>query len=199
MRIRKSPEHRINEILDVAFKLFRDHGYSAVQIEHIRAETGLSRGGFYHHFGSKSAVLQALVDREQKALAQAAGPDLCALLTKGSAYLDAPAGVEKSLSAPDDITLYLGYLETAQDRYLAPLIEEALSRNGNLPMPAAHAAQIILAVNHRITCKVMAGEWDEDDAISFTRSALTGCERMLQRPGLFSPVLVALDKGAPRC
>lgn len=199
MRIRKTAQVRVGDILDAALGLFQARGYAAVQIEHIRAETGLSRGGFYHHFGSKSAVLQALVDREQKALAQAAGPDLCALLTKGSAYLDAPAGVEESLSAPDDITLYLGYLETAQDRYLAPLIEEALSRNCALTMPAAHAAQIVLAVNHRITCQAMAGDWGEDAAISFTRSALTGCERMLQRPGLFAPVLAALDKGAPRC
>ncbi|WP_306044664.1 TetR/AcrR family transcriptional regulator [Nioella sp. MMSF_3534] len=196
MRVRKSSKDRVDQILDVALKLFLNHGYAEVQIEHIRAETGLSRGGFYHHFGSKSAVLQALVDREQKALAKAAGPDLCALLTKGSAYLDAPAGVEDSLTAPDDITLYLGYLETAQDRHLAPLIEEALSQSGNLPMPAEHAAQIILSVNHRITRQVLTGHWTQDAAVSFARSALIGCEAMLDKPGLFAPVLTALD-GTP--
>ncbi|WP_420396169.1 TetR/AcrR family transcriptional regulator [Nioella sp.] len=196
MRVRKSSKDRVDQILDVALKLFLNHGYAEVQIEHIRAETGLSRGGFYHHFGSKSAVMQALVEREQKALAQATGPDLCALLTKGSAYLDATAGVEDSLSAPDDITIYLGYLEKAQDQFLAPLIEEALSQSGNLPMPAEHAAQIILSVNHRITRQVLTGQWAQDTAVFFARNALIGCEAMLEKPGLFAPVLTALDGAA---
>jgi AcrR family transcriptional regulator len=192
MRVRKSSEDRVDQILDVALKLFLNHGYAEVQIEHIRARTGLSRGGFYHHFRSKSAVMQALVEREQNALAAMAGPDLVALLTIGSSYLDAAPGLETSLTAPDDVALYLGYLEQAQDRYLAPLIAEALTRSGDLPMPAEHAAQIILSVNHRISRQVLTGHWAQDAAVSFARSALIGCEAMLDKPGLFSPVLTAL-------
>lgn len=193
MRVRKSSEDRVDQILDVALRLFLSHGYSEVQIEHIRTGTALSRGGFYHHFGSKSVVMRALVDREQKALAATAGPDLVALLTSGSTYLDAAPGLESCLTAPDDVALYLGYLEQAQDQYLAPLIAEALTRSGDLPMPAEHAAQIILSVNHRITRQVLTGQWTQDAAVSFTRSALIGCETMLDRRGLFAPVLATLD------
>lgn len=192
MRVRKSPEDRAGEILEAALRLFRERGYSSVQIEHIRAETSLSRGGFYHHFGSKSAVLRSLVEEEQKALAQRAGPDLLELLAGGSSYLDAAPGVEACLSDPDDIALYLGYLETAQDRQIAPLIEAALDQLGDLPMPAAHAAQIFLAVNHRITRQVLTGEWTRSEAISFTRSALAGFQTMLNRPNLFTPVMSAI-------
>lgn len=196
MRTRKTPDQRRTEILDAALRLFQDRGYSEVQIEHIRAETGLSRGGFYHHFASKPAVMQALVEREQEGLAMAAGPDLPALLAKGSAYLQASPGVEESLSQADDITLYLGFLETAQDRHLAPLIETALRQTGPLPMPAEHAAQIILAVNHRISRQVVFGAWTDAQAIAFTRSALLACEAMLDRAGLFAPVLAALGEGS---
>jgi AcrR family transcriptional regulator len=194
MRTRKTPDQRRTEILDAALWLFLDKGFTEVQIEHIRAETGLSRGGFYHHFGSKTAVMQALVDREQQGLASAAGPDLLALLTKGSAYLRAGSGVEESLSQAEDITLYLGFLEAAQDFHLAPLIETALSKDGPLPMPAEHAAQIILSVNHRITRQVMFGVWTDAQAVDFTRSALLACETMLGRKGLFAPVLAAFEE-----
>ncbi|MGI3184757.1 TetR/AcrR family transcriptional regulator [Nioella aestuarii] len=195
MRVRKTAQDRAGDILVAALGLFQRHGYAEVQIEHIRAATGLSRGGFYHHFGSKAAVLQALVDQEQSALAKAAGPDLLALLRIGSGYRTAPPGVEASLSVPEDVTLYLGYLERAQDSHLAPLIEEALQRGGDLPMPAPHAAQIFLAVNHRITRQVLTGAWTRGEALSFTRSALLGCEAMLHRPGLFAPALDALEDG----
>lgn len=196
MRTRKTPDMRRTEILDVALGLFLDRGYSEVQIEHIRKESGLSRGGFYHHFASKPAVLQALVEREQAALAEAAGPDLVALLTRGSAYLQAEPGVEASLTQAEDITLYLGFLEEAQDRHLAPLVETALTLTGPLPMPADHATQILLAVNHRINRQVMAGAWTDRQAIAFTRSALLACETMLDREGFFSSVLAALEGGA---
>lgn len=196
MRVRKSPEDRVGEILDTALRLFLERGFAEVQIEHIRAATGLSRGGIYHHFGSKSAVMQALVEREQTALALAAGPDLVALLTRGSAYLDAEPSVETSLTTRDEIALYLNYLEQAQDTHLAPLIEEALRRAGSLPMPADHAAQIVMSVNHRINRKVLTGNWTKDETLAFTRSALLACEAMLLKPGFFAPVLAALDHSA---
>ena len=195
MRVRKSARDRAGDILDAAFALFQANGYAAVQIEHIRAETGLSRGGFYHHFGSKAAVLKALVDREQSTLAKGSGTDLRALLTEGSAYLDATPGIEACLSDPDDITLYLGYLEYAQDTHLAPLIAEALQRSGDLPMPASHAAQIFLAVNHRITRQVLTGGWNKEESLFFTRSALLGFEKMLHRPGLFDQILTTSEEG----
>jgi TetR/AcrR family transcriptional regulator, transcriptional repressor for nem operon len=43
-------------IVDAARRLFNRHGFQDVTIERIMAEAGLTRGGFYHHFGSKDAL-----------------------------------------------------------------------------------------------------------------------------------------------
>lgn len=43
-------------ILRAAGRLFRTHGYNGVGIETIMQEAGLTRGGFYHHFGSKQEL-----------------------------------------------------------------------------------------------------------------------------------------------
>lgn len=191
MRTRQDPAVRAEGILQAAMALFTRDGYSNVQIEHIRRATQLSRGGFYHHFGSKSALLRALVEREQEQLVKDAGADLVTLVALGSSFASADPGVEITLSAPDDIALYLTYLEAAQDRLLAPLIESAIKRDGDGALPPAHAAEIFLAVNIRITRQVMTGKWSPDQARSFSATALRACATLIGRPGLFAPVIAS--------
>ena len=51
------PGHRDatrSAIIQAARKLFNRHGFDGVSIEQIMAETGLTHGGFYRHFDSKS-------------------------------------------------------------------------------------------------------------------------------------------------
>lgn len=67
MRVRKPPKDQATKILDAASRLRLEQGCHAAQIEHIRAASGLSRGGFCHHVRPGSAVLQALVVRERPA------------------------------------------------------------------------------------------------------------------------------------
>ncbi|NLD59253.1 MAG: TetR/AcrR family transcriptional regulator [Clostridiales bacterium] len=47
-------------ILDTAEKLFFERGYEETSVQDILDEMGLSKGGFYHHFESKMAVLNAV-------------------------------------------------------------------------------------------------------------------------------------------
>lgn len=54
---------RRNEILDVAQKLVYSRGYEQMTIQDILDEVGVSKGAFYHYFGSKQALLEALVER----------------------------------------------------------------------------------------------------------------------------------------
>jgi TetR/AcrR family transcriptional repressor of nem operon len=57
--VRYSKDHKSQtreHILRAAGRLFRKHGYNGVGIETIMQEAGLTRGGFYHHFGSKQAL-----------------------------------------------------------------------------------------------------------------------------------------------
>ena len=81
MRVRKSQAKRRAEILDTARALFIQNGYGTVRIRDIMHETGLSRGGFYHHFGSKADYLRFL----ELALEEYIGPMLVRAIRKGIA------------------------------------------------------------------------------------------------------------------
>lgn len=50
-------------ILDAAEKLFESNGVSATSVEAIIEASGTSKGAFFHHFESKRALSQALVER----------------------------------------------------------------------------------------------------------------------------------------
>lgn len=60
----KHPEETINLILDVALRLFLEKGYERTSIQDIIDNLGgLSKGAIYHHFKSKSEILDAVTDR----------------------------------------------------------------------------------------------------------------------------------------
>jgi AcrR family transcriptional regulator len=64
-RIVKETEYarKRNEILDVALQLTLSQGYEQMSIQDILDGLKISKGAFFHYFGSKSALLQAMVDR----------------------------------------------------------------------------------------------------------------------------------------
>lgn len=47
---------------DAALELFSRQGYGTTSMRQISAESGLSVGNLYHHFGSKEAIFQQLID-----------------------------------------------------------------------------------------------------------------------------------------
>jgi AcrR family transcriptional regulator len=54
-----SSEHKAQtreRIVGAARRLFNRHGFEQVSIERVMSEAGLTRGGFYHHFGSKDEL-----------------------------------------------------------------------------------------------------------------------------------------------
>ncbi len=48
------------KIVSAAWKLFYEQGYDSTTIEEIIAESGTSRGSFYHYFAGKDALLGSL-------------------------------------------------------------------------------------------------------------------------------------------
>jgi AcrR family transcriptional regulator len=44
-------------VLDAAVELFADHGYDGTSVAQVIARAGVAKGGFYHHFASKEALL----------------------------------------------------------------------------------------------------------------------------------------------
>lgn len=72
MRIVKEAEERKNEILDVADQLFNEKGYEGTSTNEILERVGIARGTLYYHFKSKQDILEALVERYNKEIIQAA-------------------------------------------------------------------------------------------------------------------------------
>ena len=56
----KAAENR-QKIVDVAARLFREHGFDGVGVDAIMKEAGLTHGGFYGHFGSKDELASEAV------------------------------------------------------------------------------------------------------------------------------------------
>lgn len=57
-------------ILDTARGLFAAGGYEAVSIDMIAAAAGLTKGACYHHFASKRALFERVVDEAQASIAE---------------------------------------------------------------------------------------------------------------------------------
>ena len=51
------------QIVQAALTVFAFKGYSAASMDDVCLAAGCSKGGLYHHFATKTAVLSAVVDR----------------------------------------------------------------------------------------------------------------------------------------
>lgn len=58
----KKGDARRGELLATAERLFYTKGYEKTSVQDILNEMGFSKGGFYHHFDSKLAVLEAICE-----------------------------------------------------------------------------------------------------------------------------------------
>ncbi|KAB0465719.1 TetR/AcrR family transcriptional regulator [Vibrio kanaloae] len=54
------------QILDVAESLFNQFGYTAVGVDMIRDEAGVSKTSMYRHFGSKTRLIEAVLTRRHQ-------------------------------------------------------------------------------------------------------------------------------------
>lgn len=61
MHKKLAPEERKAQIIQTALKLFAAKGYENTTINSIIDEAGISKGGFYHHYGSKEELLEDIV------------------------------------------------------------------------------------------------------------------------------------------
>lgn len=88
LRIRRGLATR-DRLIEAARDLFGRHGYDGTSIEAILRAAGIQRGALYHHFDSKRAVFDAVLDRviadlaERVAVAARAAPDPAASLRAG--------------------------------------------------------------------------------------------------------------------
>lgn len=50
-------------IVDVAARLFRERGFVGVGVDEVMSGAGLTHGGFYSHFGNKTALIEEAIAR----------------------------------------------------------------------------------------------------------------------------------------
>ena len=71
-RWRRRAEARPEEILDAALAEFTVRGFEAARVEDIAKRAGISKGGVYLYFPSKTALLEALIEARVTPLARLA-------------------------------------------------------------------------------------------------------------------------------
>jgi TetR/AcrR family transcriptional repressor of nem operon len=54
------------KLVDAGVKLMRERGFNATTVDHICAEAGVTKGGFFHYFKSKDDLAKAAVTRFQE-------------------------------------------------------------------------------------------------------------------------------------
>ncbi|WP_062312326.1 TetR/AcrR family transcriptional regulator [Demequina rhizosphaerae] len=62
----KKSAKRREEILDAAFDVFSRQGYTAASVNEIARTVGMTQPGLLHHFGSKLALLEAVLERRDQ-------------------------------------------------------------------------------------------------------------------------------------
>ncbi|HBV88826.1 MAG TPA: TetR/AcrR family transcriptional regulator [Desulfosporosinus sp.] len=72
MRVVKEAEERRNEILDAADELFGQKGFDGTSTNDILEKVGIARGTLYYHFKSKEDIMDALIERYNVRILQAA-------------------------------------------------------------------------------------------------------------------------------
>jgi len=65
---------RRDAFVDAATRLIQSKGYEQLSIQDVLAETGASKGAFYHYFDSKEALLEAVIERIVDNALAAVGP-----------------------------------------------------------------------------------------------------------------------------
>lgn len=60
-KIRKSPDERRREIIDVASRLISERGFNGISLRDVADELGMSQPGVLHYVGNKDGLLSLLI------------------------------------------------------------------------------------------------------------------------------------------
>lgn len=200
MRTRLSRSDRRSDILAKARRLIADRGLTNMEMEDIRLACGISRGGLYHHFSSKHAILDALVEEEVARIAEVleereASP-IPALLHAGSSHLGKDAGVVSHLNTEDERRAYLSSQEQAIASLLSGRLTERLADRVRADTDPHHVAELFLTVNTHINRREVLGQWTSAQGAGFAATALSSLASLLKDPSELEPFISDLKSKA---
>ena len=202
----KKGDQRRDELMATAERLFYTQGYEGTSVQDILTEMNFSKGGFYHHFDSKLAVLEAICEqraretcdraREAAAAQQGAVNRLNALLHDSALLHSGNAGLVFLLiqvAYREDGALMSEkmkqcQLEQMQD-VLAGVLAEGVQTKAFFVTDVAATAQLVMRLYMQFTDEIallLAREESEDrlcEAMVVKLNAYrTAIERVLVAP-----------------
>lgn len=187
MRYDTERKHRTRtRVLDAAARQLSTHGPQGIGVAAVMAEAGLTHGGFYAHFPSRSALLEAAFEqmlRESPASTLAGAPDQSAadiLASFVQAYLSPGHRDAKTGSCP--LTVLAGdapRLDSRLERRLASSVQRMrelvaahlgdLGHSGPADAAASCVAELIGAV---ILARVERNRIESDRLLDVSRAAV---------------------------
>ena len=183
LRIERGKSTR-DRIVAAAADLFGEHGYEGTSIGAVLEAAGVARGALYHHFPSKEALFDAVLDRVVAGIAstaadaaRGAGDPLASLRAGCNAWLELaldPAVQRIALIDPPSVVGWTRWRELDEQHTLGGL-RASLARiadEGRLPRDDVDllAHMVLAAVNEAALLIVRAD--DPDAALASGRAAV---------------------------
>ena len=182
------------QLIEVATRLFAEHGYEGTSIEAVLSAAGVSRGALYHHFAGKEALFEAVVaavsDQVTAELAETvrdSADPVDAMRTAALAWISLAADPVIQRVVLVDAPSVLGWdrwraMDDGRTLGALRIMLQAVSDSGRLPSelvgPFAH---MILAALDEITL-VTARAADSKAAVAEARTAVEALLDRLLRP-----------------
>ena len=143
-------------LVDVAERLFTEHGYSATSLDAIVAGADVTKGALYHHFSGKQAIFEAAFEQvESRATA--------GIASAKDEHLDPWEKAQAGLRA---------FLEAVQEpAYRQIVISDGPSVLGHERYREQEERSTYAMVDEIVRSVLVSGEWDMDDEMldTFTR------------------------------
>jgi len=182
------------QLIEVATRLFAEHGYEGTSIEAVLSAAGVSRGALYHHFAGKEALFEAVVSAVSEQVTvkltetvQGCADPLDAMRTAALAWIDLAADPVIQRVVLVDAPSVLGWdrwraMDDGRTLGAMRAMLQAISDSGRLPAelvgPFSH---MILAALDEIVL-VIARAPDSEAAVAEGRTAVQALLDRLLHP-----------------
>lgn len=180
----KSNKHRNkrDELIEIAENLFLEKGYEKTSIKDILRVSGLSKGGFYHYFGSKEEVLSGsinnLIDNFLGELYPIVEDQELDALEKLNRFMEKKSALQEpkreyanyfAMVMRTDFTVYKFYLSLARKfvEPLAKIIEQGTSEGIFTVKYPQETADILLRAVTSLPQSPFFDEYKEDTEKAF--------------------------------
>jgi AcrR family transcriptional regulator len=182
------------QLIEVATRLFAEHGYEDTSIEAVLAAAGVSRGALYHHFSGKDALFEAVlksvedgISAQLNAVIRDVSGAVATINAAALAWVDLAGDPVIQRIVLTDGPSVLGWerWRTMDEQYAAgPMREllQAVCAEGNLAPELVNSfAHMILAALDEIAVVIARAE-DHEAAMAEGRVAVSELLRRLLTP-----------------